>query len=264
MSFATTWSRAYVQDIFDHQDLTAEDVERLNSSRAKLDEQIMATLTRKGEAEKRAWKMEIARDKALKELEEAVEAFNSQIAELLLQPTVARRARQERLYVRVDASSDHLLSCDMRGVVQPLLREIIESIDRDATSASTEATVAQEDIVRLGEATSEKQDECGEARRRVAMLEQQYALDKEVCCLSGYPCHAILLDSFIEITGLPLHAHRRHGRRSRASRQTSSSSCRLRLYRPARTSPMLKETRPGPSTAFAKSTFPLCIPMDWL
>lgn len=77
-----------MQAIFDKQDLTAEDVERLNSARIALDDQMTAMMGRRAEAEKRVWKQEMAMQRGIKELEDAVDRFNSQLADLSVHPAV--------------------------------------------------------------------------------------------------------------------------------------------------------------------------------
>lgn len=159
---------------------------RLNGSRAKLDEQIMAAMTRRGEAEKRAWKTEMARDKALKELEDSVEVFNSAAGELLLLPVVARQVSHSSLHVRVESGEEAILVPDMRKSVQPLLVGLSDQCDQMQQQLAAELLATRDALAKAGELAGEKLEDCAEEQRRVATLEQQYSREKEVRVVVAY------------------------------------------------------------------------------
>lgn len=171
---------ARLQETFDKQALTPEDVERLNGNRAKLDEQLAHALARKAEAEKRAWKTEMNLAKVVKELEDCVEAYNACMADMALQPAIGRGLAQLNLHLRVDSHNhEQPLSQDLRAAVHPVLRGMQDRLEADARKMGGERIEVEEQAVKVAEAAAEKRDECAVLGRKVGMVEQQYAQDKE-------------------------------------------------------------------------------------
>lgn len=176
--------------MFDRQELTAEDVERINSSRTKLDEQMGAVLARKAEAEQRAWKIEATLRNAHASLDAVVETYNAAMADLSVQPNLARALAQAPLQLRVDSGTpEQPLSADPRVAVQPVLCGLQDRTASEAQHMASERLQLQDAAAKLAESAAEKQDECEAQQRKVALLDQQYAQAKEVRCL----CRVLLM-----------------------------------------------------------------------
>jgi hypothetical protein len=169
------------QELYEKQDLTAEDVERLNSARIALDEQMTTMMTRRAEAEKRAWKQEIAQQKCVKELEELVDKFNALLADLGSHAAMARALRQADVTLRVDASSpEHPIAPDIKSHVGPVLRSLHDQLESRVQQLQTETLSARDQITRIEDAATEKEEDLTQVERSIAVLEQQYLQDKEV------------------------------------------------------------------------------------
>ena len=161
--------------------MTPEDIERLNGARLKLDEQMAAVMARKGEAEKRVWKLEMAMAKTIKDLEDSVEAYNATLAELLLTPAIARAVGDTVLHLRVDSSNiDRPLSMDIKTQVQPLLRRVGEQLESESLRLGTEKLHVQDALGKAMEAVTEKHEDCLSMEQKLELKEQQYLQEKEV------------------------------------------------------------------------------------
>ena len=78
-----------------------------------------SVLTRKGDAEKRVWKLEMAASKSFKELEDLVDVYNGALTDLTLHATIARALGENNCILRVDASNaDKPLTSDIKNQVK--------------------------------------------------------------------------------------------------------------------------------------------------
>ena len=78
-----------------------------------------SVLTRKGDAEKRVWKLEMAAAKSFKELEDLVEVYNGALTDLTLHATIARALGENNCTLRVDSNNaDKPLTIDIKSQVK--------------------------------------------------------------------------------------------------------------------------------------------------
>ena len=138
-------------------------------------------MARKGEAEKRAWKLEMNLAKVVKDLEDCVEAYNSAMAELSLQPIISRVLAQHNLHLRVDSqNAEEPLSHNLKTQVHPLIVGLHEKIEIETRQMGNERLQVDDAMAKMGEAAAEKTEDCTTIERRIALVDQQYATDKEV------------------------------------------------------------------------------------
>ena len=156
-------------------------MERLNSARIALDDQMATMMARRSDAEKRAWKQEMALGKTIKELEEIVDKYNATLVELGGHPAVGKALRQANVTLRVDAqNTDAPITPDLKGHVWAVLRSLQDQLEHHVQALQSEQLRAQAHITQLNDNAGEKEEDCSQLERSGALLEQQYLQEKEV------------------------------------------------------------------------------------
>ena len=179
---ALTQEKARLEDIFQHQELTPADVERIKNARAKLDEQLKAVVAKKEELDQRAWKSEMALSKKLEVAENMANEFNRLAESLQLLPRSAPNANGVNYEIKINPHTPNMreiVSVDMKGTVVPNLTTLRESINERVHRINGELVSANEMLAKLGEMVTEKQDDNSIMDNRLKSMEKQYAEEKE-------------------------------------------------------------------------------------
>jgi len=168
------------------QDLSAEDVRRMQGERARLEEGLERAAAMKDEHNKAFWEGEAQLTAVLKSIETNVATYNGLCADLQLIPETAKNANGIKFHVSIDksmAAQDDQVSLlggvDVNGAVKPA----VENLKSCVASASAEARKELLDLLDMEENSEEKLAELTEAMKKAeskaAKLEETYNREKE-------------------------------------------------------------------------------------
>eukprot|EP01137_Pigoraptor_chileana_P026347 Opistho-2@7459 len=174
--------RARLQDILDHQEMSAADVERINMEKAKLEESLRSVGAQREAAERDIWEREMSASKKLEQLEASVNAYHKLAERLQLLPSTATNAHGVNYELHLNPHAprpEQVLSVDLKGVVKPSLIRLKESIHTRIAEAQEQLLVIQERHDQISDASTERADEVGLLENKVKKMEAQYAEEKE-------------------------------------------------------------------------------------
>jgi len=113
------------------QELSPEDVARMQQERVRLDEALGKAREHKGKMQKALWEAEMELSRAVVDLETAAQLFNSKAAGLQLIPITARNSNGIQYEMSVskgavsaNAEPQDLIGLDIKGVIRPSLGQI--------------------------------------------------------------------------------------------------------------------------------------------
>ncbi len=129
--FIETFFRS-LQGIHQRQELTPADVERINSTRRKQDEQIAALIEKKNEMEGKVWKQEVAIEKRLEELDHTVKDY-MRLADKLQLVGANAKIKEINFAVQVNTHAskvDDILPSSFSDTVRPAIIALTEQISQ--------------------------------------------------------------------------------------------------------------------------------------
>jgi kinetochore protein NDC80 len=177
-----TLERDQLQRIFDAQDLSAADVERMNKDRNMLEETLSQAVAQKETAQAAVWQLEVEISKKFEELDRIVHTFNGKAAIMQLIPATAKYAKGRSLELAVNyhaANSTDVLSTDIRTVVKPAVEEL-EAIFAKKISATTQGVAeARDKAERTRELVAERKESLAVWEQKLAKVEATLAAEKE-------------------------------------------------------------------------------------
>ncbi|GAB5033315.1 kinetochore protein ndc8 [Nannochloropsis oceanica] len=122
---------AELKQVVAGQELSPEDVARMQQERVRLDEALGKAREHKGKMQKALWEAEMELSRAVVDLETAAQTFNGKAASLQLIPITARNSNGIQYEMSVSkgavsasAEPQDLIGLDIKGVIRPSLGQI--------------------------------------------------------------------------------------------------------------------------------------------
>lgn len=168
------------------QDLSAEDVRRMQGERARVEEGLEKAFATKQQHSKELWEAETELNKVCDELEAAASVFNSKATELQLIPETAKHSQGKKFKIVVDKAlaeeSDTnamLGNVDIKNEVRPVIAQLKETMTGNMN-------VAKQELLNLLDQEEQAEEQLKEAlshattlENRARRAEEQYTKEKE-------------------------------------------------------------------------------------
>lgn len=179
-SFDTEKGR--LQSIFDRQELTQADVQRMKGARSKLDDQFNSITKRKEEMDQRAWKQEVVLTKKLEAIDVAVSKYNKTAEQLQLLPRESQMAAGMDFEIRMNPHATEpgqsLLASDLQGSLLPNIRDLKDRVN-SAVHQTTEQNLGHiEQVKKVSEQVKDRNDNISALRRKLEVNESKYQTQK--------------------------------------------------------------------------------------
>ena len=206
--------RQNLQDSVDRQGITVQDIDRMNNERERLHNSLESTNAKLDETKRKAAEKEAETNRALDDLERAIEKYNSLCYQIALIPSTAANAKGQDFELRltIDASpnfsssqvgssqsrhggstSDRLLqdsttgyppsailSHDLRSYIRPHLSSLRKEIT-DTRTAALDADLKNHELLdSIKEAIDDKRAEVETLEHKVRAAEEDFERTKEV------------------------------------------------------------------------------------
>ena len=207
--------RANLQDSVDRQGITVQDIDRMNTERERLQRSLETTSAKLEETKRKAADKEVETNRALDDLERAIDRYNSLCYQIALVPSTAANAKgkEYELQLSIDPSptfsssqisssqraaipggggSDrllldattgyspaHILSLDLRGQVRSQLTQLRKETNERRTEAIDADLHNHELLDSIKEAIDDKRAEVETLEHRVRAAEEEFERTKE-------------------------------------------------------------------------------------
>ena len=186
---------AELKQVVAGQELSPEDVARMQQERIRLDEALEKAREHKGKMQKTLWEAEMELSRAVVDLETAAQTFNGKAASLQLIPITARNSNGIQYEMSVSkgavsasAEPQDLIGLDIKGVIRPSLGQIknvildkvheartsvLKMLDEEAKSEEEVAeTVAGFEVMEVKVKKQEEGYRAEKARMEASMAEK--------------------------------------------------------------------------------------------
>ena len=201
-----------LQDSVDRQGITIQDIDRMNTERERLQRGIETTTAKLEETKRRSVEREADTNRALEDLERAVDKYNSYCYRIALIPSTAVNAHGQdfELHLNIDATPNfsssqlgssqrggnttndrlladpytgynpvHILSLDLRGSIKSSLTSLRKEITERRTQAIDADMKNHELLDSIKEAIDDKRAEVEALEHRVRAAEEEFEKTKE-------------------------------------------------------------------------------------
>ncbi len=153
------------------QELSPEDVQRMQQERARLDEALEKAREHKAKMHKALWEAEMELSRSVVDLETAAQTFNTKAAALQLIPITAKNSNGIQYEMSVHkgavsatAEAQDLVGLDIKGVIRPSLAQIKNVIIDKVHEARTS-------VLRMLDEEAKSEEELGEVVAELTTLE---------------------------------------------------------------------------------------------
>ena len=167
------------------QELSPEDVARMQQERVRLDEALGKAREHKGKMQKALWEAEMELSRAVVDLETAAQLFNSKAAGLQLIPITARNSNGIQYEMSVskgavsaNAEPQDLIGLDIKGVIRPSLGQIKNVILDKVHEARTSVLKMLDEEAKSEEEVAEAVAGLGVMEGKVKKQEEGYKAEK--------------------------------------------------------------------------------------
>ena len=204
--------KSSLQDSVDRQGITIQDIDRMNTERERLQRGIETTTAKLEETKRRSVEKEADTNRALEDLERAVDKYNSYCYQIALIPSTAANAHGQdfELHLNIDATPNfsssqlgssqrggnsgndrlladpytgynpaHILSLDLRGSIKSSLTSLRKEITERRTQAIDADMKNHELLDSIKEAIDDKRAEVEALEHRVRAAEEEFEKTKE-------------------------------------------------------------------------------------
>jgi len=168
------------------QDLSAEDVRRMQGERARVEDGLEKALAFKQQYSKDLWEAETELTKVCDELEAAASVFNSKATELQLVPETAKHSQGKKFKIVVkkelaEESDTNLMlgNVDIKNEARPVIAQLKETMTGNMN-------VAKQELLNLLDQEEQAEEQLNEAlslattlENRARRAEEQYTKEKE-------------------------------------------------------------------------------------
>jgi len=168
------------------QDLSAEDVRRMQGERARVEDGLERAIASKQEHSKNLWDAETELNKIVEELDAAASVFNSKAKELQMIPETAKYSQGHRMTISIDKSkaaeeeSTGLLgSVDIKAVVRPAIAQLKETVTGNMNSAKQELLNLLDQEEHAEEELKDAMTSATALENKARRAEEQYLKEKE-------------------------------------------------------------------------------------
>ncbi|GMH56932.1 hypothetical protein TrST_g9690 [Triparma strigata] len=168
------------------QDLSAEDVRRMQGERARVEDGLERAIASKQEHSKNLWDAETELNKIVEELDAAASVFNSKAKELQMIPETAKYSQGERMTITIDKSkadeedSTGLLgSVNLKTVVRPAIAQLKETVTGNMNSAKQELLNLLDQEEHAEEELKDAMTSATALENKARRAEEQYLKEKE-------------------------------------------------------------------------------------
>lgn len=175
------------------QDLSAEDVRRMQGERARVEDGLERALAAKAEHSKVLWEAESELNKNLEELEGAIAVFNKKASSLEIIPHTAKNSGGMDFTLKVDrdaiktadgADSDAVTNAilgnvDVKGAVRPALAQLKESTIGKNNAAKAELLELLDHEEQVEESLTEALKNTSALENKARRAEEAYTKEKE-------------------------------------------------------------------------------------
>ncbi|TFJ81071.1 hypothetical protein NSK_007714 [Nannochloropsis salina CCMP1776] len=167
------------------QELSPEDVARMQQERARLDEALDKAREHKVKMHKTLWEAEIEVSRAVVDLETAAQTFNTKAAALNLIPITARNSNGiqyemvvSKGAVSASAEPEELIGLDMKGLIRPSLAQIKNVMLDKVHEARTSVLKMLDEEAKTEEEVAEAVGELETLEGKVKKQEEGYKAEK--------------------------------------------------------------------------------------
>ena len=206
--------KANLQDSVDRQGITIQDIDRMNTERERLQRGLETTIAKLEETKRRSAEKEADTNRALEDLERAVDKYNSLCYQIALIPSTAANAHGQdfELHLNIDSTPNfsssqlgssqrgggnsagndrlladsstgynptHILSLDLRGSIKSSLISLRKEVNERRTQAIDADMKNHELLDSIKEAIDDKRAEVEALEHRVRAAEEEFEKTKE-------------------------------------------------------------------------------------
>ena len=202
-----------LQDSVDRQGITVQDIDRMNTERERLQRGHETTTAKLDETKRRSIEKEMDTNRALEDLERAIDKYNSLCYQIALIPSTAANAHGQdfELHLNIDSTPNytssqlgssqragnssggdrlladantgynpaHVLSLDLRGSIKSSLTSLRKEITERRTQAIDADMKNHELLDSIKEAIDDKRAEVEALEHRVRAAEEEFEKTKE-------------------------------------------------------------------------------------
>lgn len=202
--------KANLQELVDRQGITIQDIDHMNSERERLQKAVEATAVRLEEIKKKSTERETEANRALEDLERAIDKYNSLCYQIAIIPSTASNAKGRDYELRLSTGSAplvsssqlgasqhgnsdrllaeqgtgyhpaHLLNLDLRGAVKSQFISLRKEINERRTIALDADVKNHELLDSIKEAIDDKRSEVETLQHKVRGAEEEFEKTKEV------------------------------------------------------------------------------------
>jgi kinetochore protein NDC80 len=181
---------AELRNTISGQDLSAEDVRRMQGERARVEDGLERALAAKAEHSKVLWEAETELNKNLEELEGAVSAYNKKAAALEIIPHTAKNSGGQDFALRVDRNAIEgdagdaectaiLGNVDVKGAVRPALAQLKEATTGKNHAAKAELLELLDHEEQVEESLTDALKNTSALENKARRAEEAYTKEKE-------------------------------------------------------------------------------------
>jgi len=175
-----------LKDAISKQDLSAEDVRRMQGERARVEEGLEKALAQKEQHSKDLWEAEMEFGKIIDELEAAASVFNSKAGGLHLIPDTAKNSQGKKFQINIDKSlADEaeqgamLGNVDIKGEIRPIIAQLKETMTGNMNASKQELLNLLDQEEHAEECLKEALSEAAALENKARRAEDQYNKEKE-------------------------------------------------------------------------------------
>ncbi|XP_002733464.1 kinetochore protein NDC80 homolog, partial [Saccoglossus kowalevskii] len=171
-----------LQHIYDTQELSATDVERINSEKTDLSRQMEILKKEKEELDKLAWQQEMKIAKKQEQTERHVQEYNNFARQLKLIPPTAENAHGIDYEMRIQFHNQHpdfAGMVDFTGTIKPALIQMRKQINDSVHELQNRKISEEEGDDQVSEMIQEKEEEVEMLSTKLRRLENELECEKE-------------------------------------------------------------------------------------
>ncbi|GMH66951.1 hypothetical protein TrLO_g8442 [Triparma laevis f. longispina] len=157
------------------QDLSAEDVRRMQGERARVEDGLERAIASKQEHSKNLWDAETELNKIVEELDAAASVFNSKAKELQMTPETAKYSQGHRMTISIDKSKAE----EEEAVVRPAIAQLKETVTGNMNSAKQELLNLLDQEEHAEEELKDAMTSATALENKARRAEEQYLKEKE-------------------------------------------------------------------------------------
>ncbi|XP_071960436.1 kinetochore protein NDC80 homolog [Antedon mediterranea] len=171
-----------LQHIFDTQELSATDVERIKMQQRELAQTLQALEKEKESLDREIWQEEKAIAKKREQIDQQAQTYNNMARKLKLIPSTAENAHGIDYELRLNFVSqhpDHNSMMNFANMIKPALLQLKKQVKETLHDITNKLAMEKETLEQISEMVENKQDEIGLQETKLERAEREFLSHKE-------------------------------------------------------------------------------------